>query len=311
VKQLPSKRIDLFLMLSIRLEFTEAGLDRLFQPRQQLRERRLSVRIVVIDRSKKSEGTQPMTFQTRSHQLFHFTGLVLLCLWMIYPLSAAADHRPASKPVAITDQDLQRLSPAARKELLELIEFKRQNPDPRPGEFRFKENGIVEGNVGPGGVNIKLLGGAIQIGGKKKARPQPKRVANYHPPGVPVYPEDLVITMVKRGNDPLLITLQRGSFSISMTGEQIEDMIDKYKPYVVQMLRQALEQSGEPAGAPPEGPPATDLGAPESDLGEPSAIPESDLGKPSELPGPDLGKPAPPKPGKDESLKEKEAPKEK
>jgi len=252
-----------------------------------------------------------MTHQTQLQRDLRFTGLVLLCLCFLSTAAVAADQQPPSKPVPITNQDLERLSPAARKELLELIEFKRQNPDPRPGEFRFQEKGIVEGNVGPGGVNIRLLGGAIQIGGKKKGPPQPKPVANYHPPGVPVYPEDLVITMVKRGNEPLLITLQRGSFSISMTGDQLEQMIDKYKPYVVQMLRQALQQSGEPAEA-PEGPPSSDLGTPATELGEPSAIPESDLGKPSELPGPELGNPAPPpQPGKDETLKKKEAPKEK
>jgi hypothetical protein len=228
----------------------------------------------------------------------------------VLPAIAVADHQRPNKPVPLTDRDLQRLSPAARKEVLQLIEFKRQNPDPKPGEIRFKEQGIVEGNVGPDGVNIKLLGGAIQIGGKKNRRPQPKRVANYHPPGVPVYPEDLVITMIKRGNEPLLIKLKRGSFEISMTGEQIEEMIDKYKPYVVQMLRQALQQSGEPADL-PEAPPESDLGAPSSELGEPSELPEGDLGKPSEPPGPDLGKPEPPKPGKDETLKEKESPDEK
>jgi hypothetical protein len=131
-------------------------------------------------------------------------------------------------------------------------------------------------------------------------------VANYHPAGVPVYPDDLIITMVKHGNEPLLITLERGSFTISMTGEQLEQMIEKYKPYVVQMLRQALEQSGEPAVLPGEGVPSIDLGAPSSDLGEPSALPE--LGEPAELPGPDLGQPAPPKPGDNKSLKKKDSP---
>lgn len=250
-----------------------------------------------------------MTSQNRFHRGLQFTGLVIVMFCFVPTAPALADHQAPNKPVPLTDRDLQRLSPAARKELLELIEFKRQNPDPKPGEIRFKEKGIVEGNVGPDGVNIRLLGGAIQIGGKKNRRPEPKRVANYHPPGVPVYPDDLIITMVKRGNEPLVITLQRGSFSISMTGEQIEEMIDKYKPYVVQMLRQALQQSGEPADV-PDPPPASDLGAPSNDLGEPSEFPESDLGKPSELPGPDLGKPAPPKPGKDETLKKKDSPDE-
>ena len=251
-----------------------------------------------------------MTGTYQASRIFITAVLTLSGLSLLAPSRTMAQQPAPSKPIAITDQDLQQLSPDARKELLELIEYKRQNPDPKPGQIRFKEQGIVEGDIGPGGVNIKLLGGAIQIGGKNKRRPpEPKPIANYHPPGVPVYPEDLIITMIKRGNDPLVITLQRGSFSITMTGEQIEQMIDKYKPYVVQMLRQALEQSGE-SDMTPEPRPSIDLGAPSSDLGEPSELPESDLGKPSELPGPDLGSPSPPKPGKDETLKEKEAPKE-
>lgn len=247
-----------------------------------------------------------MTAQYKYTRLLITTGFAILSCSLLLPARAAAEPQAPSAPVAITDRDLQQLSPEARKEVLELIAFKQANPERKPERIQFQEKDIIKGDVGPGGVDIQLLGGAIRIGGKNR-RPQPKPVANYHPAGVPVYPDDLIITMVKRGNEPLLITLERGSFTISMTGEQLEQMIQKYKPYVVQMLRQALEQSGESPldSDAPAPPPGVDLGAPASELGEPSALPESDLGKPSELPGPDLGQPAPPKPGNDKSLKEK------
>lgn len=246
--------------------------------------------------------------QFRFTRIRSSAGLVLLTLCIATPSYVVAQPQSPTSPVMLTDRDLERLSPSARKEVQALIAHKMANPEPKPERIRFQEKGIVKGDIGPGGVDIQLLGGAIRIGGKNR-RPQPKTVAQYHPPGVPLYPEDLVITMVKRGNEPLLITLERGSFSISMTGQQLEQMIEKYKPYVVQMLRQALEQSGEPVDS-PDSTPSPDLGAPaESDLGAPSSLQELDLGKPAELPGPDLGEPAP-IPGKDETLKKDESPEE-
>ncbi|MBD3675057.1 MAG: hypothetical protein HUJ26_16180 [Planctomycetaceae bacterium] len=203
-----------------------------------------------------------------------------------------ADHEKAEAPVILTDRDLESLSPEARKEIAELIRYKQENPDPKPTRIRFgKQRGIVDGDIGPGGVDIQLLGGAIQIGGKKRRAPKP--VAKYVPPSDDIFPNDLIVTIVKRGREPMFITVEKGSLRFTIPAEKLEEMIDKYKPYVMQMLKNGLSNSGEsfstetPAAGDASdvelGAPATELGEP-ADLGEAGDLPEADLGKPSPLP---------------------------
>jgi len=80
--------------------------------------------------------------------------------------------------------------------------------------------------------------------------------------------------------------VEKGGLSFTIPAEKLEQMIDKYKPYVVQMLKNGLMQSGQSAGTTREAEsPEVDLGASDSGLGEPAEIPESpDLGEPSSLP---------------------------
>lgn len=223
-------------------------------------------------------------------------GFLVLTFLLSPSLLSAAEPQSSQTPVTITDQDLASLSPQTRKEIETLIQQKRENPERPPTEVRFgRGRGIVDGHVGPGGVNIKLLGGAINIGGRR--RPVPVPVAAYHPAHGHGFPDDLIVTMVKRGNQPMMITVEKGGVSFTIPGEKLEQMIDKYKPYVVQMLQQGLEQSGESSTVPSETP-SIDLGAP-----------ATELGTPAELPGPELGNPAPipepaPLPGTDETPKE-------
>lgn len=199
--------------------------------------------------------------------------------------SAFADPQAGNAPVVITDQDLNSLSPEARREIQALIQHKQENPDPEPTRIRFGKNrGIVGGDIGPGGVDIQLLGGAIQIGGKNKRRlPQP--VAEYVPDSNDFFPDDLIITMVKRGREPMFITVEKGAISFTIPAEKLEEMIDKYKPYVVQMLKNGLSNSGETdSSATPDSSPPIDLGAPATDLGEPAELPGPELGDPAPLP---------------------------
>ena len=77
--------------------------------------------------------------------------------------STFADPQAGNAPVVITDQDLNSLSPEARREIQALIQHKQENPDPEPTRIRFGKNrGIVGGDIGPGGVDIQLLGGAFK-----------------------------------------------------------------------------------------------------------------------------------------------------
>lgn len=204
----------------------------------------------------------------------------------MFDTSLFADHQQAETPVILTDRDLESLSPEARKELTALIRHKQEHPDPKPARIRFgNQRGIVDGDIGPGGVDIQLLGGAIQIGGKKKRLPKP--VAEYIPPSDDNFPDDLIITMVKRGREPMFITVEKGGLQFTIPADKLEEMIDKYKPYVMQMLKNGINNSGESfssetpkAGESPD----IDLGAPATDLGEPSELPSTDLGEPSPLP---------------------------
>ena len=210
---------------------------------------------------------------------------VFLAAFLTCGNTAFADHKTEQTPVVITDQDLNSLSPAARREIEALIQHKRENPDPEPTRIRFGKNrGIVGGDIGPGGVDIQLLGGAIQIGGKNKRRlPQP--VAEYVPHSDDLFPSDLIITMVKRGREPMFITVEKGAISFTIPAEKLEEMIDKYKPYVMQMLKNGMNNSGE--SFTPETPgssPSIDLGAPDTDLGEPAELPGPELGDPAPLP---------------------------
>ncbi|MDB4637397.1 MAG: hypothetical protein P8M30_00890 [Planctomycetaceae bacterium] len=208
-----------------------------------------------------------------------------LVAFLVCVNTAFADHKTDQRPVVITDQDLNSLSPEARRELQALIQHKQENPDPKPTRIRFGKNrGIVDGDIGPGGVDIQLLGGAIQIGGKNRRRlPQP--VAKYVPESDDLFPSDLIITMVKRGREPMFITVEKGAIRFTIPAEKLEEMIDKYKPYVMQMLQNGMNNSGESfTPEAPDSSPSIDLGAPATNLGEPGELPGPDLGNPAPLP---------------------------
>lgn len=212
--------------------------------------------------------------------------LPILAASLIFDASLFADHKQADTPVILTDRDLDSLSPEARKEIAELIRNKQEHPDPKPARIRFgNQRGIVDGDIGPGGVDIQLLGGAIQIGGKKRRVPKP--VAKYIPPSEDAFPDDLVITMIKRGREPMFITVEKGGLSFTIPADKLEEMIDKYKPYVMQMLKNGINNSGESFTSETPGTgesPSIDLGAPSTELGGPSELPETDLGNPAPLP---------------------------
>ena len=302
-----------------------------------------------------------------------------LVLGLALTATSTASAQPGPQPVIINNFDLQELSPRARREVEELLARKRAAPTQENARIRVGRRGdIFDGDIGRDGVDIRLLGGSIRIGGKN--RPRPQQLALYEEAveqvpgdyrvgmiattlfespdskvGVGVYvegvepnspaaaaglqkgdvitsageepvtsveqlfdlteqtagqpmvlgvsrenenftarltpefvgpaiPDDLTITLTKSGNRPLHIHVAKGGIEFEIEGEQLDQLVAKYKPYIVQMLKKGLSeaQSGEvpTPGADPTSNPSIDLGTPAPALGEPGpslGVPQDSL----------------------------------
>lgn len=192
-------------------------------------------------------------------------------------IAFADEPADESKPVVITTADLDQLSLSTRQELQELIERKKENPTPPDLNLKVgRQGGIFEGNLAPGRTTIRILGRTVRVGDKRN-QPPPQIVAVYDE-NAPViaprpdelqFPDDMTITIRKTGNQPMSINVVRGEIDVTISGEQLDQLVEQYKPYVIEMLKNGLsgvQSPSEPGAGEPS--PGVDLGDPASELGE-------------------------------------------
>lgn len=192
--------------------------------------------------------------------------------------TAFAEDPPAeAKPVVITTADLDQLSLSTRQELQELIDRKKENPPPQDLNIKVGRQGaIFEGDLTPGRTEIRILGRAIRVG-ERRNRPRAQIVAVYDEnaplvapqPAEMLFPEDMTITIRKSGNQPMSINVVKGPIDVTISGEQLDQLVEQYKPYVIEMLKNGLRGVQPSAEPDTDGPsPGVDLGNPASELGE-------------------------------------------
>jgi hypothetical protein len=190
----------------------------------------------------------------------------------------AAEPPDEAKPVVLTTADLEELSLHARREVQELIARKREHPQREDLNIKVGRQGaIFEGDITPGRAEIRILGRSIRVGDRRnQPRPRPIAVFDENAPleaprvAEPNFPDDLTVTIWKSGREPMTINIIKGDVDVTISGEQLDQIVEQFRPYVVQMLESGLSGVKSPPAPGGDVPaPGVDLGDPASELGEP------------------------------------------